>query len=321
VIHRVLVVEDHQLWRRYLSSALQRTPQWQIVGEASDGPEAVEKAQELNPDLILMDVGLPTMNGLQAARRILAENPGSRILFVSENRSWDVAEAAIATGARGYVVKSDAGRELLPAMDAVGGGGRFMSARLAGRIASESRRHEVVFYSGEPSLLEHYAGFAETALNAGNGLILLVDDAKRDEVYLRMRARGVDVDRAVKDGRCISLDVAAALPTFMVEGWPDEGRVWSAATSLIMGAARASKAEHPRVVVLGEGCPGLFSAGRATAAIRLEQLWDDVARTYDVDVFCPYSTDNCDAGSHVFQGICAAHSGSHRSPSPEIANQ
>jgi DNA-binding NarL/FixJ family response regulator len=220
VTHRVLVVEDHPLWRRYLSSALQRTPQWQIVGEASDGPEAVESAQELNPDLILMDVGLPTLNGLQAARRILAENPGSRILFVSQNLSWDVAEAAIATGARGYVVKSDAGRELLPAMDAVVGGRRFMSARLAGRIASASRRHEVVCYSGEPSLLEHYAGFAETALNAGNGLILLVDDSKRDEIYLRVRARGVDVDRAVKDGRCMSLDVAAALPTFMVDGWP-----------------------------------------------------------------------------------------------------
>ncbi len=310
MIHRVLVVEDHRPWRRYISSALQRTPQWQLIGEASDGPEAVEKAQELNPDLILMDVGLPTVNGLQAARRILAENPGSRILFVSQDRSWDVAQAAIATGARGYVVKSDAGRELLGAMDAVVGGGRFISARLAGRIAPENRRHEVVFYSDEPSLLEHYAGFAETALNAGNGFILLVDDSKRDEVYLRVRARGVDVDRAVKDGRCISVDVAAALPTFMVDGWPDEGRVWSAATSLIMGAARASKAENPRVVVCGDGCPGLYKAGRANVAIRLEQLWDDVATTFDVDVFCPYSTDASDGEG--FQEICAAHSAVHR---------
>jgi chemotaxis response regulator CheB len=95
VTYRVLVVDDHKLWRDYFSSALRDLPQWRIIGEASDGLEAVQKAQELKPDLILLDVGLPTMDGIQAARRILANDPSSRILFVSEQRLWEVAEGRV----------------------------------------------------------------------------------------------------------------------------------------------------------------------------------------------------------------------------------
>jgi DNA-binding NarL/FixJ family response regulator len=114
-----------------LLNQLQKQPELQVIGEVSDGLEAVQKAQELQPDLILLDIGLPSLNGLEVARRIGKVSPASRILFVSENRSADIAEEALSTGASGYVVKSDAGSELLPAVKAVLEGRRFISASLA----------------------------------------------------------------------------------------------------------------------------------------------------------------------------------------------
>ena len=129
---RVLVVDDFEPWHDFVSKTLAKETELDIVGRVSDGLEAVQQAQELNPDLILMDVGLPSLNGIEAARQILNVAPTPKILFVSENRSVDVAETALSNGAGGYVVKSDAGSELLPAIKAVLEGKRFISASLAG---------------------------------------------------------------------------------------------------------------------------------------------------------------------------------------------
>ena len=126
----VLVVDDFEPWCRLVCSMLQKLPELRIVGEVSNGLEAVEKAKELRPDLILLDIGLPGINGNEVARRIRECSPNTKILFASEGSSPDVAEAALRTGARGYVVKMDAGTELLPAVDAVLRGERFISSSL-----------------------------------------------------------------------------------------------------------------------------------------------------------------------------------------------
>jgi DNA-binding NarL/FixJ family response regulator len=131
---RVLVVDDYEPWRHFVSAALRSQPELEIIGQVSDGAEAVRQARELRPDLILLDIGLPTINGIEAARRIRECTPQSKILFVSENRSPDIAEEALATGAGGYLVKSYASSELLPAIKAVLEGKRFVSASLAGHF-------------------------------------------------------------------------------------------------------------------------------------------------------------------------------------------
>jgi DNA-binding NarL/FixJ family response regulator len=91
---RVLIVEDFERWRRFYCSTLQKQSEFQIIGEVSDGLEAVHQAQQLQPDLILLDFGLPTVNGIEAARRIREASPTSKILFVSENRSADASKDA-----------------------------------------------------------------------------------------------------------------------------------------------------------------------------------------------------------------------------------
>ena len=129
--YRTLVVDDYEPWRQFLCSTIQQHPQFQISGQAGDGLEAVLQAQELQPDLILLDVGLPTLNGIEAAREIRKLLPQSRILFLSADYSLEIAGEALKTGVGGYVVKSDAGRQLLEGMEAVINGHRFLSDRLA----------------------------------------------------------------------------------------------------------------------------------------------------------------------------------------------
>jgi DNA-binding NarL/FixJ family response regulator len=131
---RVLVVDDYEPWHRFVSNTLKKQPEFEVVQYVSDGLVAVEQAAQLQPDLILLDIGLPTLDGIAAATRIREVSPTSKILFVSENRSVEIAEKALRTGSGGYVLKSDAASDLLAGMNAVLEGKGFISARLAGRF-------------------------------------------------------------------------------------------------------------------------------------------------------------------------------------------
>ena len=122
---RVLVVEDYEPFRRFVRSTLAERPALQIVCEVTDGLEAVLKAEELKPDLILLDIGLPSLNGMEAARRIAKTAPESKIIFLSQESSPEVIQAALNLGAWGYVVKVKAGTDLLSAVDAVLQGKQF----------------------------------------------------------------------------------------------------------------------------------------------------------------------------------------------------
>jgi DNA-binding NarL/FixJ family response regulator len=135
------VVDDFVPWRNYLVAKLGENAALQVVGFASDGAEAVLKAAELHPDLILMDVNLPELSGIQAAARIRWISPESKILFLSQILDFDVALAALDSGGLGYVVKSDAENELLAAVETVMSGKRFVSALLANRVIENLNPH------------------------------------------------------------------------------------------------------------------------------------------------------------------------------------
>jgi DNA-binding NarL/FixJ family response regulator len=129
---RVLVVDDFEPFRRLACSILENRQNLQVICEASDGLRAVQKAQELKPDLILLDLGLPTLNGFAAARRIRELSPESKILFVSIESSQDLVREAFSSGALGYVSKTRVGIDLLAAVEAVLDGRRFVSDGVSG---------------------------------------------------------------------------------------------------------------------------------------------------------------------------------------------
>jgi DNA-binding NarL/FixJ family response regulator len=332
----VLVVDDSEPFRRLVCSTLQNKLELRTIVEASDGVEAIELAQALQPDLVLLDIGLPKLNGIEAARRIRELAPRSKILFVSQESSVDIVQAAFSVGASGYVVKMDAGRELPLAVKAVLRGERFVGIRFAGRGftgASDApthgsargnkvvvplqrqdmevaRRHEVGFYSDDLCFLDDLTQFIGAALKAGNAVIVVATELHRDGLLPRLQAHGLDIGAAIEQGRYISLDAADTLSTFMVEGLPDPARFLRVASDLVVTAAKAAKGDHPRVAACGECAPILWAQGKADAAIRLEHLWDEVAKSYDVDILCGYPLGSFQGGmgSHIFDKLCAAHS-------------
>lgn len=130
---RVLLVDDHEVARRGIRSVLSSDADLDVVSEAADGEEAVKRAQELRPSIILLDISLPGISGIQAARQIRLISPDSRIIFLSQHDSIQIAKDALSVGGHGYVVKSDAGRDLLTAIRAVHAGQTFVSRTLMAR--------------------------------------------------------------------------------------------------------------------------------------------------------------------------------------------
>jgi len=121
---RILIVDDFEPFRKLVGSILSSRAEWQIVAEAADGFEAIEKARALQPELILLDIGIPKMNGIRVAEEILKTNPECKVIFLSQEASTDVVEEAIRLRASGYVSKAKTVRELVAAIDAVLAGKR-----------------------------------------------------------------------------------------------------------------------------------------------------------------------------------------------------
>jgi len=116
---RILIADDHEVARKGIRSLLESHAEWEVCAEAQDGREAVEYASRLKPDVLLLDIGMPNLNGLDAARQILALTPEARILILTVHDSEQVVREVLAAGARGFLLKSDAGRDLLAAVEAL----------------------------------------------------------------------------------------------------------------------------------------------------------------------------------------------------------
>jgi len=129
-IVRIVIAEDFAAFRRAICSILEKGEDLEVVCEVGDGRDAVQKSEELKPELILLDIGLPTLNGLRAAREIRRVAPETKIIFVSQESSPDVVQEALALGANGYIAKARIGSDLLIAIDEVLQGRRFVSSNL-----------------------------------------------------------------------------------------------------------------------------------------------------------------------------------------------
>lgn len=116
---RILIADDHELARRGIRALLESHPGWEVCGEAKDGRETVDLAASMKPDIVLLDIGMPNLNGLEAARQILNSSPEVAILILTMHDSDAVVREVLRAGARGYLLKSDAGRDLVAAVEAL----------------------------------------------------------------------------------------------------------------------------------------------------------------------------------------------------------
>jgi len=313
-IIKILVVEDFEQFRRFVRSTVENNG-YEVIAEASDGVEAVEKAKEVQPDLVLLDISLPKLNGLEAARLIRLFTPRTKVLFISQESSPEVVEAALRLGAMGYVYKARAQRDLLPAIDAVLDGSQFVSENLkvphVVEVASAraNHLHDVVFYSSDAGFLEGLSDFIVHNLGAGKTTIVVATPSHREGLVHTLKARGLDIDGAIRRGTYIESDSADTLSTMLVNGVPDRKQLFERVGGLIEAAASAQK-ECIGVSACGEVAPLLLAKGEEEAAIQVEQLWDDLIRTHSVDLLCAYPLSIFPDGvdGQAFRDICAEHS-------------
>lgn len=131
---RILIADDHEVVRKGLVALLQQQPDWQVCGEAADGREAVDKAQQLKPDVVILDIGMPSLNGLEATRQILKTNPNARILILTLHDSDQVVRDVLNAGARGFLLKSDAARDLVAAVEALRRDKTYFTSKVASLV-------------------------------------------------------------------------------------------------------------------------------------------------------------------------------------------
>src|ERR1700676_5738281 len=135
---RVIVVDDHAVIRRGVQGILHSFPEWELCGEADNGQEAVRLAESLKPEIIIMDVSMPVLNGLEATRIIRDAHPETKVLLLTLHSSTELVRSAFRAGARGYVLKSDAENELVRALNVVIGEGTYVSPAIDARAVKES---------------------------------------------------------------------------------------------------------------------------------------------------------------------------------------
>ncbi len=131
---RIFIADDHEVVRKGLISLLEAQPGWEVCGEAGDGREAVEKASELKPDITILDIGMPSLNGLEATRQILKVNPDAKILVLTLHDSDSVVREVLNAGARGFLLKSDAARDLVAAAEALRRDKTYFTSKVAAMV-------------------------------------------------------------------------------------------------------------------------------------------------------------------------------------------
>lgn len=334
---RILVLEDFDQFQKRIAPILQQRPNWQIVALATESADAVGLAKELQPDLILLDIDLPRMNGIKAARDIRTVVRESRIVFLSQESSIGLLREVFRFGVWGYVNKEHAPRELISAMEAVLQGRHFIGSGGAGQglhgergsrpndrtkqvlasIATPSPqklfaapRHEIQFFSDEAILLDRSSRLIEAALEAGHAAVVCATKPLRDDLAHALQGRHLNVDDLLRRGNYVTLDAVETLSTLVSGESLDQVKFFEIFGGAVTCAADTARGSRARVALYQECAALLWAQGREEPAIQLERLFNELANRYDVDVLCGYSVTyfHGEEDKHAIQRLCAEHS-------------
>lgn len=334
---RVLVLMEFHQFQTFIAPILQQKLNWHVVAVATEPSDAVRLARHLHPDLILLDLDLPRMNGINAARQIRTVSPESKIVFLTRESSANVLRQLLEFGVFGYVKKGYAATELTAAMEAVFQHRRFIGNRgasheLAGSGESHSDRrtkevlnemasparekpiyppsHEIQFYSEDTVLLDRLSGFVEAALRAGHSAAICATRPWRDHLVYALLGRGLDVDDFIRRRNYMAFDAVKILSAFTTGESLDRPKFLQVLGGVITSVADAARGSRPRVALYQECSSVLWAKGRDATAIQLERLVNELVNRYDVDVLCGYSLIyfHGEEDSQVIQRLCAEHS-------------
>jgi DNA-binding NarL/FixJ family response regulator len=337
---RILIVDDHEVVRRGVRSLLSARAEWSVCGEAEDGLEAIEKAKRLQPDIVLMDITMPRMDGVQATKVIRQEVPEAEVILISQNDPSVGRTQAADADARDFVAKIDLSRDLLSTIERVVGqrnpnmmsnrrGGErvalfdvlpaspstseepALEQKIGGRMsqdiqnepwcglldAAAPRDHIVQLYQDEKFLSRAVCRFAVSAINHGEGVILVPTSAHWNALRPRLEAEGVDVQTAQSCGQLTVVDADKLLPEFMRNAMPDAPLFLGLAGETI--AQARGGARFTKVRWWGEMVNVLWERGDVAASMGLEDLFHKLAHDRDIAIFCSFLMDNFDGDVHA----------------------
>lgn len=298
----ILVAEDFPAFREVARRELQRRPEFRVT-TVSDGLAAVQKAAELRPDLILLDIGLPAMNGLAAAQRIRSVSPDSPILFLTRESGSDIVDEALRLGSHGLIDKTRAAY-LLPAVEAILDGCPGVEHELTTGAprGRHYQSHQAHFCSDEATFLDTVERFLGSALAAHDAAIALVTPSHLRQLLPRLKMYG-NVDEAIAQGWFVHLDANELVSRILSEG---VASCRPALITTIESAAAAARRPHPLVACIGECAGILCAAGHVDTAMALERVGVELVNTMPIDIMCTYPLLplNHDAG---FKPVCAHH--------------
>ena len=309
-IHRVLVVEDHEPFREVVRSLLAHRSDVQIVGEAADGVDALRQAEAHRPDIVLLDIGLPMLSGMDVADRLRETVPNARVMFVTNESSVEVMESAFRRGARGYVYKPRALRDVVPVFDAIVRGGRFVGGGLERIARGDSlavHRHQLLFWSSDAVLIDVFTRFVTGALGDGKAVVVTLTEMHQQSLERSLIASGADLDGAISQGLYVSSVISEVCATVMVNGRPDPARLRSASEALVVAAGERAASRSGRVAWAGECSAAFWAMGHLDAAMQMEALGDELAQRYQMDVLCAFPLTTRDESQRAVHDLCAEH--------------
>lgn len=323
---RILVVEDHEPFRKFIRTFLGQLEDFQLVGEAADGLSAVRKCVELQPDLVLLDIGLPELNGIQVARQIRQSAPKVRIVFLTQESSSAIVHEALSLGAAAYVIKAHTASDLIVAILAARDGRQFVSKGLDGSIrlnepplsvdgdsdhssrASAAHHHKVHFYPDDSSFVKGISAFIQRSLKAGKIVLAVTNESRRNAIVSTVQASGVDARSSIAAGRLILEDSPGFLKEIMKDDRVDSELLLRLSVELIESMVRTNPGA--RICACGECASPLLEQGNVEAAMQIERAWNELSVRYDMELLCSYIFSGFQRAADMpgYRQVCAAHS-------------
>jgi CheY-like chemotaxis protein len=280
---RIVVADDHNETRAAIASLL--ASDFDVVATVADGRAAVEAAAALEPDLVVLDISMPGLNGFEAGALIRDLPDPPRIVFATAYEDAELTSAASALGASALVRKREMLAELVPA------------------VRRALLFHAVCFYDDSPSLARTVARFIGEGLAASQAAVIVATAAHGASIRDRLTATGMDPQERIAQGELVILDADEVLNRLMVGHRPDAARFEDTITPIVEKAAGGRK----RLVrIYGEMVNVLWSRGRQDAALSLEMLWHQFLAARKCSLLCGYSSNVCPGEG--FTTICDRHS-------------
>lgn len=332
---RILIVEDYKPFQELISSILRQRPEWQLIGIARDGSQAVRFARDQKPDVILIDIDLARMHGVKAAHEIRAVSPDSKVVFLGQETSPALVREAFRLGAWGYIIKTQVRRELIEAVEGVfrhipfisGAivsqdsnstnsfevGGHFDRALslvpLSNRHANKGR-HEVYFYSEYQALLDRATPFLEKAIREGRSVIVCARAQACADVQCELEARDLNTKTLEQSGSYVSINADEVIDKCAMESRVETSKIFELLGKPVSGGRRASGKEFAFASLYSEVASTLWRQGKTQVTIEFERSCKQLCRTRNVDILCgyPLSYFHGDEDEFAIQLICNQHS-------------